>query len=616
MYFKLTTLTKVELKKHGGKVLGLYELICLQENIPKTFVLPSGYHPTDIILSEILTELNNPIRVIVRSSSQYEDIANSSMAGVFNSVITPAENINSVIKSIRDNAKIVSKQLNIPIEDLPLIIQPVIDGPYGGVYLSDENKNDQLIISSLGVTSVTSGTNGSVDTLLESNPIFINAQNHLRILRDKFSCGIDVEFVIDQIGNLVLLQKRENNSCISSEEEVKGFYISNHFPFILSELEGTIWQQLFDKLYPGYVKFHNSRIYYKNTDEKVKNEGASVSKQSLENAYNHYYNVLFPKWEKNFHLLLKKMEDESSNQELFHLVFAEWQAFYLEYFYNPHRNTISQTKNSLNSGVSLAPCIINWINSLYSLRYKLGSIEYAQSIENFLDEYYYYFLTNNCFSDPPIDESVNVLHAMIRNLPDFPKHIEIESNPTLNLKVSWISEEDNRYKNMYNYLIRKAIKNLSSHLILEKKINDTTIVWNISINTLKKIIDGDVGIENVISDEKIRTTISIKPITSGKFFKAEILSKGKGKGKASRTIESFNKGNILIRTSLEVWDYPLFLNSSGAIVCIGSSNYHSAIFARDVGIPLYKSKSATVEIEDGMSIILDEVNSSIQIFEE
>jgi hypothetical protein len=475
MFIKLTKTNKIEVNTHGGKAVGLHELTALGFNIPLTIILPMGYEPDFEIISTITSILGKQNPIIVRSSSPYEDMENKSMAGVFNSEITDSEYLIQVIKNIRKNAKIISSKLNLPQNEIPLLLQPVINCPFGGVYLSDINSNDRLVISSLGVSSVTSGINGAMDTLSESDPIYKQALTQLRKLRDKSEHGIDVEFTIDVESKITFLQKRRNNSLIEIEVELEGFKLSDHFPFVLSNLEGSIWHNLFEEVFPHQTKFVNNRIYDRNREQDTEAKTFNIDETELSTAYNLYHNVLFPNWENVFLSLKKELSDNSNAIYVWNRVYSEWKRFYTEYFSNPHHKTISLVKNQLLSGVSIAPCIVNWINNLYSLSDKYSTSEFPSALENFISNYHYYFFTNNCFSEPSLEESPEIIEVMIKNMPATKRKIEIETNPSLELKVSWLCEEDNRFKNMFNYLIRKAVIKLSTHLAYEKIISEPNI---------------------------------------------------------------------------------------------------------------------------------------------
>lgn len=614
MYFQLAKHQKVEIKKHGGKVIGLHELMLLEMNVPKTIVLPKDYTPDEESLKSVVSFFGETNSVIVRSSSPYEDIENSSMAGVFHSEITVVSNLIHVIRKIRASAKSISLKLNLPQDEIPVIIQPVVEGSYGGVYLSDDNSNDRLVISSLGVSSVTSGINGAIDTLSENDPIYNQTMTQLRELRDKINYGIDVEFIISSDGKLNFLQKRRNNSVIAPEITLDGFKLSDHFPFILSNLEGSIWHNIFEEVFPQKTLFKNNRIYDRQ-NENI-NISQNFGKLELLAAYDYYYDILFPKWENTFTQFLYQVKQDSDPVEMWRKVYSQWKQFYHEYFCNPHYATISSTKNQLTSGVSIAPCIVNWINNLYNLCDKIGTDEYETTVKSFIDTFFYYFFTNNCFSQPSLEESPEVVEIMIKNIPSAKRRVDVKTEPSLELKVSWLCEEDNRYKNMFNYLLRKAIVKLSIHLVSISRISETSVIWNIQIAELDKIINGTSKYSQNILQDRSSSQIKKDTDTIRNSYTAEVLSGGNAEGNVSKELNSFQESNILVRVSLEVWNYPLFLNSAGAIVSIGSKNYHSAIFARDVSIPLYKSAAAVQGLISGDKVKLDEQSSSINVVNE
>lgn len=234
-------------KRFGGKALGLYEAKQAGIPIPATWFISADYFeefslplPSDVknfqeaavkYLSSTFPNVHDPLPdclFAVRSSSRNEDSAESSFAGVFESVLhVPKGAIFSAIAAVWDSchslrATSYLKQ-NARI-GMGVIIQPMVEAKYAGVCFSKHPspatvfENHHIVIEYAATSGekvvqgeVTptrfSGTTESISSATDM-PWIENLLKAVVSLKNYHRHEVDLEFVVDKSGTFILVQQR------------------------------------------------------------------------------------------------------------------------------------------------------------------------------------------------------------------------------------------------------------------------------------------------------------------------------------------------------------------------------------------------------------------------
>ncbi|WP_157259603.1 PEP-utilizing enzyme [Paenibacillus sp. OSY-SE] len=187
----------------------------------------------------------------------------------------------------------------------------------------------------------------------------------------------------------------------------------------------------------------------------------------------------------------------------------------------------------------------------------------------------------------------------------------------------WIAREATLY--MYEEIVailRDCAERLAARLVAEGKIRHTRDLYYLSVNELEDIIDGkqaEVMAQLAQKRRKVwnrmntcRGAADIKKQEAGEeSFSGAGASQGEAEGvvKLIRGPQEFNKlkpGDILVCTNTNPAWTPLFSVAAAVVTDTGGVLSHSAIVAREYGIPAVMAcGNATKVLSDGDRVIVN-----------
>lgn len=235
----LTTAFTAEID-HGGQIAG---------------------HPA---LAKVLEHFDATQALVVRSSSTAEDLAGSSMAGRFESVldVLGADQLATAVQVVFDSRRRASQGSDLaPNHPIAVLVQPFVAAKMGGVLFGVDpitGRSDRLVV--VAGANPDEVVSGSVDGIrneldLDGNRTDDGAPDlpsHLRrelaalarSTADTFGAPQDVEWLVDDAGTLWLLQSRPVTT------EIRGIPtgplygpgpVAETFPELLRPLERDLW---------------------------------------------------------------------------------------------------------------------------------------------------------------------------------------------------------------------------------------------------------------------------------------------------------------------------------------------------------------------------------------
>jgi|SanBayMetagenome_1026888.scaffolds.fasta_scaffold01393_7 hypothetical protein len=571
----------------GNKSVGLLKLLSIGENIPLTYILPLNSELTDEDIN-ILREAFKEKQLILRSSSFVEDSDCFSAAGMFLSLKTDFEIIKKTVETIRIQAENITKN-----DKIPLIIQEYIEG-IGGVYLANPTlEKESLQISFLGVSSVTSGMANNFNYLDSKSKIYQSILKQCRKIVKTVNYPVDLEFVVNN-NHIYFLQMRRfiykpdsnNSNCNSIQNKNISSSLPSNFSEYLSPLCGTLWSSCLSKILKTSYVYDKGYIHDDlptDTEEQNLDQQYDLKDDDYLKAINFYKKSLFPHWEDKLEYLKSIINTEKNYRELFKKVYDCWFNFMQDYLDNDFEYIIDYARETGKEGIGLSPFLCEWLNDLKGLE-----------PNDFIAKYGLMFNNEVNFQEPALcemPETVALMKANYSNSLVFP----VET-PSLIIQAAWLAEEDNKYKHFFNFYLRKSIILLGGFLRkinLIKNIND---VWNFSLKELLRIID----IENLTEDTEIyfdKLSGFQKQHSGLSNTILQPLSPGLMNGFVVKDTGSSPENKILVKHSLNNFDYPFFFECSGAIVAFSSYNSHIALLARDINKPLYKSLIAVENLK-------------------
>jgi hypothetical protein len=150
-------------------------------------------------------------------------------------------------------------------------------------------------------------------------------------------------------------------------------------------------------------------------------------------------------------------------------------------------------------------------------------------------------------------------------------------------EVAWLAEEDNSYKGRFAQILRSETLRLASRWVREKKLTDIEHIWDCGLYDLEN--ESQPVRTHSAKEASPSRTAQIEPEAFR--LPAVILSPGNAIGRAS-IAGSETQDKILIRPTLNPQDYVALSHAAGAVVAAGSLTCHGALFARDIGKPLFR----------------------------
>lgn len=588
---------------HGNKALGLWELRQCSVRVPQTVIVPAGIQPDANDLDWIVEQLGNPLEYFVRSSSSAEDSRSESLAGVFTS--EPAEKIELLAKIAKVREQAVSSKIG-PAKDLiPVLIQRRLTGG-GGVYLFDQLSGcDSLALSNLGPSTVTLGISTSTDRIPAHCTEYKNVLRVCRELAQKLSKSVDIELVLNS-QECVFLQCRPLTQPLNYQLRLG---LTDDFPTWLPKLCGTLWVELLNACIDrGNIRYEDGLILDFG-DIDAADGGVRYTEYDLDETESYYTKVLFPKWDSRLGQLMSVLQEWPA-EIAYREVKLAWQHFFDEYFNNPYAAILDAARAAAPIGMALSPRVrtrllmfaeaVKEASSIANLEpLDQGELLSLNAVAKYLIAYGFFPLQGHDFSQPSLAELPDVFEAMLLNS----GHVELPemTNPSPLLRVAWLAEDDNEYKQRFCTAFRQSVLKLGNDWHSKKILVDQGDIWCLSAAEVEGVLDG--GHHGYIQPTKTRHVKRASCAGLVGDYSADILSPGEGTGFASR-LNDGRPNQILIRTVIQSADYPLLLNSNGAVVALGSYQSHGAIFARDIGKPIYRCPAVVQNVTEGAQLTL------------
>ena len=579
----LTIETKVHQRSHGNKAVWLSKLLQAKQNIPPTIIVPSVELPSAHAFAKVFRKLATGEKAIVRSSSRQEDSAKRSLAGCFASEVVSLSEIPAAIERIRQHALSLGA-LGFRERNLPVLIQPVIEG-WGGVYLSERfGDGETMVLSKLGVSAVTTGLGDGASFVGKSHPVFVSALEACRKIRDIFQISIDLEFVVKNEG-VIFLQCRPLTCPIPSQDR---HGLSEHFPTPLRRLVGELWQNVLSAKLGVALHFKDSYLVGF-PDEESEIESKQPAREDLQKALRFYRTKLFPRWNR----ILRKLPKQCRGlpeQDGWRKAHDAWLKFLDDYFNNPHEQTVRAAVHACESGVGISPNFLKRTrlyrgvqNSLQisGVPRPLDRVTNAPAMRAYLAEFGSEFLVENDFSTPTLMERPDLFLASMPPPQGTPRLPRLQR--TLLREVAWLAEEDNGFKGRFGNILRTETLRLASRWLQEKKLTDLEQIWDCALSDL----ESEGRSVRVYSKSESSSFKTVQNEPQKLCLPAVILSPGNAFGRASLAGNA-TENSILIRPALNPQDYVALSHAAGAIVASGSLTCHGAIFARDIGKPLFR----------------------------
>jgi hypothetical protein len=579
----LTLDTKVHRRSHGNKAVWLSKLLRARQVIPPTIIVSSVESASAAAVSKAFHKFAKGQKVIVRSSSRQEDSANRSLAGCFASEIVLFSEIPAAIARIRQHALSLGA-LGFREQNLPVLIQPLIEG-WGGVYLSElSGSGETLVLSKLGVSAVTTGLGDGASFVGKNHPIFVSALEACRKVRDSLQISIDLEFVVKD-GGIIFLQCRPLTCPIPSQDR---HGLSEHFPTPLRRLVGELWQNVLSAKLGVALHFKDNYLVGF-PDDASGVEDKALARKDLEKALRFYRTKLFPRWNR----ILRKLPNECRRVQgngAWRVAHEAWLKFLDDYFNNPHEQTVRAAVHACESGVGISPNFLKRMRLYRNVQKSLFISDVPRPIERvanapamraYLAEFGSEFLVENDFSTPTLMERPDLFLASMPSPQVAPRLPRLER--TLLREVAWLAEEDNGFKGRFGRILRAETLRLASIWLEEKKLTDAEHIWDCGLSDLES--EGKYMRSQSRPESNVFKTVQTEPRSL--HLPAVILSPGNAIGRASLAGNA-TEDSILIRPTLNPQDYVALSHAAGAIVAAGSLTCHGALFARDIGKPLFR----------------------------
>lgn len=577
----LTDQTKVNRRNHGNKAVWLSKLLHAGQNIPETILVPSVETPSAKEVLKALPKFSAAQMVIVRSSSRQEDTAKRALAGCFSSEIVSTTDVPAAIRRVRQHALSLGA-LGLREANLPVLIQPVIEG-WGGVYLSAlSGQGETMMVSKLGVSAVTAGLGDGASFVSKSHPVYATALKACRKVRDALQISIDLEFIIKK-DTVIFLQCRPLTCPFPSQDE-RG--LSEHFPTPLRRLVGELWQNALSARLGVAVRYKDGYLVGF-SDEASGIENEVPADEDLKAALRFYRTTLFPRWNKTLRKLsreCRKLHEIAGWQKAHNA----WLEFLDDYFNNAHERTVRRAVRACESGVGISPdfgkrtrlyrAVQNCL-FISGVPRPVDRVANSQAMLAYLAELGSEFLVENDFSTPTLQERPDLFLA---SMPPPQPAARLPKPPrTLLRQVAWLAEEDNGYKGRFAQILRSETLRLASRWVREKKLTDIEHIWDCGLHDLEN--ESQPVRTHFAKENSPSRTVEPEAFR----LPAVILSPGNAIGRAS-IAGSETQDKILIRPALHPQDYVALSHAAGAVVAAGSLTCHGALFARDIGKPLFR----------------------------
>ncbi len=583
---------------HGSKAIGLQRLLRAGLRIPTTLVVAAGETPTPDAIKRFVGRLEGGRSLMIRSSSRHEDSPDRSLAGCFMSEQTSERGIRASIARVRAHAATL-EHLNAVEDSVPVLIQPVLTG-WGGVYLGEKDlTTHSLTLSRLGVSAVTSGRTAPFDLLPVAHPVY---QRTLKICREahaKLGGQVDIELVLNGRG-VVFLQCRPLTRKLVPELDAG---LSEHFPSPLRRLVGELWERVLSETLGIAVSYRDGFLFGL-VDDAPGPISPKPSAAKLKAAHTFYRRRLFPSWDKR----LRDLRDECARLDPsagWWRARGAWKAFLDEYFNNPHEPTARSAAAHCRSGAGISPTLrrrMKYLSALHKIVFGSGHRKPTAEILNspvmqeYLAEFGCEFFGDNDLSAPTAAEAPELFLA---SLPEPTTAVRVPmSREGLLRQVAWLVEEDNIYKSRFAAEFRHATMRLADALVHEGKLGASDDIW-------------DCGLHEVERGEPVRKRLGSakksnngnRQIHLGVSQPAIILAPGEAVGLATRT-QPITENSVLVRSVIDARDYPALMAAAGGVVAFGSPGCHAALFARDIGKPLYRCPVVVSGVPEAASLRL------------
>lgn len=190
----------------GGKAKGLFWLEGHGFQVPRWWV--TSIDTGGVWKTYLLGATSD--KFAVRSSAEVEDGENHSFAGMFNTELNidleDVEEAISRVCQVPERAREYARTLGLPElpDQIPVVIMEMVDAKYSGVTIVQGSQVITEAVEGIG-ESLVSGESTPIDLPpLESTTLTYQA----RKIKALYGRDIDIEWAIDQTGNLWYLQVR------------------------------------------------------------------------------------------------------------------------------------------------------------------------------------------------------------------------------------------------------------------------------------------------------------------------------------------------------------------------------------------------------------------------
>jgi len=218
-------------------------------------------------------------------------------------------------------------------------------------------------------------------------------------------------------------------------------------------------------------------------------------------------------------------------------------------------------------------------------------------MQEYLAEFGCEFFGDNDLSAPTAAEAPELFLA---SLPEPTAAVRVPiSQGGLLRQVAWLVEEDNIYKARFAAELRHSIIHLAKALVREGKLGSADDIWDCGLHEIER---GEPFRKRHSSGPKNNSTGN-RHIRLGTNQPAIILAPGEAVGKATRA-QPITESSVLVRSVIDARDYPALMAAAGAVVAFGSPGCHAALFARDIGKPLYRCPVVVGGVPEAASLRL------------
>ena len=426
--------------------------------------------------------------------------------------------------------------------------------------------------------------------------------------------SIDLELILVG-GECVFLQCRPLTRPLFNQT-VAG--LSSYFPSWLPPLCGTLWaEQLSETLRLDGVRYDDGFIIGLGGSEDSK-DVTPVTTPECEAAERYYTEVLFPKWETTL-TRLRATVQELAAEDAYRDARSAWAEFLRDYFNNPYEGVVAAARAAGRSGMAITPRVRDRL-TLFARAARevasgvshghgqLGRLLAFPSVVEYLGLYGFQLLEGHDFSQPTLAEQPAAFLAQLTQagrveLPD-------AVAPDVLLRVAWLAEDDNEYKQRFCAMLRQSILRLGADWTAKGLLPERDAVWRLTATEVEGVQAGQAS--RFEMREPFRLAEQLDAVGRIGTFAAELLSPGRVSGVANRDGRG-GANLILLRTVIETTDYPLLMSSAGAVVALGTPQSHGAIFARDIGKPLYRCPAVVQTVNDGMLLTLHDTPATVRV---